>query len=65
MVTECAEKISTKHPNRWLALRFCTDREGAIGKYNVWAREPVGLLVLFSKVGDGEYVPKHSGTPDT
>ena len=54
-----AEKISAKHQNRRLALQFRIDEEGATGKHDGWARELVGLLAFFPKVGDVEYISKH------
>lgn len=59
VISEHAEKTSTKHPNRRLVLQFRTEEEGATGERDGWARELAGLFVLFPKVGDVEYVPKH------
>ena len=57
-MSECAERISTKYPNRRLVLQFRTDTEGAIGEHDSWVRDLVGLLVSFPKVGTVEYVSK-------
>ena len=51
-MTGYAEGISVKHPNRRLALRFCTDEEGATGENDGWVRELVGSLAFCTKVGD-------------
>ena len=59
VMSECAESISAKRPNRRLVLQFRTDMEGAIGEHDRWARDLVGLLVSFPKVGTVEYVSKH------
>ena len=59
IMSEHAEKTSTRHPDRWLALQFRTDEEGATGEHDWWARELVGLLVLFPKVGNAEYVSRY------
>jgi len=59
VMSEYAERISARHPNRRLALQFRTGMEGATGEHDGWARELVGLLALFPKVGDVEYVSKH------
>ena len=59
VMSACAEKTLTKHPNRRLVLQFRTDKEGATGEYDGWAKELVGLLVFFPKVGNVEYVSKH------
>ena len=59
IMSECAERISTKYPNRRLVLQFRTDVEGAIGEYDKWARDLAGSLVSFPKVGTVEYVAKH------
>jgi len=58
VVSEHAEKTSTKHPSRRLTLQFCTDEEGATGERDGWARDLVGSLLLFPKVGDVEYVSR-------
>jgi len=58
VVSEHAEKTSTKHPNRRLTLQFRTDEEGATGERDGWARDLVGSLLLFPKVGDVEYVSR-------
>ena len=59
VMSGCAKRISTKHPNRRLVLQFLTNKEGAIGEHDRWARDLVGLLVAFPKVGTVEYVSKH------
>ena len=59
VMSEYAEGISTKHPNRRMMLQFRTDKEGAAGEHDGWAKELVSLLVLFPKVGDVVYVSKH------
>jgi len=59
VMSEYAERTSTKHPNRRLTLQFRTDKEGATGEHDGWVRELVGLLVLFPKVGNVEYISKH------
>ena len=59
VMSEYAERTSTKHPNRRLTLQFRTDKEGATGEHDEWVRELVGLLVLFPKVGNVEYISKH------
>ena len=42
-------KILAKHPNRWLALQFLTDREGETGEHGGRARCLVGSFVSFRK----------------
>ena len=59
VMSEYAEKTSTMHPNRRLTLQFRTNKEGATGEFDGWARELVGLLVLFPKVGDVECISNH------
>lgn len=59
VMSEYAEKVSAKRQNRRLALQFRTDEEGATGEHDGWARELVGLLALFPKVGDVMYISKH------
>ena len=59
VVSEHAEKTSTKHPNRRLTLRFRTDEEGATGERDGWARDLVSSLVFFPKVGGVEYVSRY------
>ena len=59
VMSEYAEKISAGHPNRRLALQVRTDVEGATGEHDGWARELVGSLAFFPKVGDVEYISKH------
>jgi len=56
VMSKHVEKTSTKHPSRRLALQFCTGKGEAMGERNRWARYLSGLLVLFSKVGEVEYV---------
>jgi len=58
VVSEHAEKTSTKHPSRRLTLQFRTDEEGATGERDGWVRDLVGSLLLFPKVGDVEYVSR-------
>ena len=59
VMSEYAEGISTKHPDRRMVLQFRTAKEGATGEHDGWARALVNLLVLFPKVGDVVYVSKH------
>jgi len=59
VMSEYAERTSTKHPSRRLTLQFRTNEEGATGEFDGWARELVGLLVLFPKVGDVECISNH------
>jgi len=58
VMCEYAEKTSTKHSNRRLALEFRTSKEGATDEHDGWARELAGLLVSLPHVGDVEYVSK-------
>ena len=58
VLSEYAEKTSTKHPNRRLVLQFRTDEERATGEHDGWARELVCLLVSLPQVGDVEYTSK-------
>lgn len=62
VLTECAEKISARHPNRRLELQLRTGWEGATGEYDGWARELVGSLVMFREVGDVKCVSKVDST---
>ena len=59
VMSEYAERISAKHPDRRLVLQFRTDMEGAIGEHDRWARDLVGLLISFPKVGTVECVSTH------
>lgn len=58
IMSEYAERISTRHPNRRLVLQFRTEMEEATGEHDKWARDLAGLLVSFPKVGRVEYVSK-------
>ena len=59
MMSEYAEKISVRHPNRRLMLVFRTNERGGAGEDDEWARGLGRRLVLFPKFGDVEYISKH------
>ena len=58
ILTEHAEKTPAERRKRRLTLRFRTEKEGAVGEHDGWARKLVSLLVYFPKVGNVEYESK-------
>lgn len=56
VLVECTERVSAKRNNRRLTVQLCTEKEGATGEHDEWAREIVERLVFFSESWqDGVY----------